>query len=157
MNPSMQLLHNIKVSLLSIASSIAVLQDYMGSAMGPHRIPWNMQSMHVHWSKFLSHPAVPMGPIRNVLTCTLYHCPEFLSHPTVRVPYRTIQDTKYMYVPLSRVFIPSRCTMGPYRNPRKCTNMYSATSIIWTSFIRNLNYPDLLETRKYIVHRERGR
>ena len=28
--------------------------------------------------------------------------------------------------------------------------IYSATSIIWTSFIRNLDYPDLLQTSKYI-------
>ena len=40
-----------------------------------------------------------------------------------------------------------------------CNNIikYSATSIIWTSFIQNLDYPDLLETSKYInMHVQRA-
>ena len=36
-------------------------------------------------------------------------------------------------------------------------SQYSATSIIWTSFIRNLDYPDLLETSRYIsMHEQRA-
>ena len=44
--------------------------------------------------------------------------------------------------------------VSPKHNP---FNIASATSIIWTSFIRNLDYPDLLETHKYItMHAQRA-
>ena len=43
-----------------------------------------------------------------------------------------------------------------WKQPIVCTELYSGTSIIQTSFIRHLNYPDMLNSAKYInTHAQR--